>query len=429
MAYFFIINLDYMAYGFKCRHEFYGSITMTKISVTLTQHPVGQGGLMSGLLEIVDGKFHWIYDCGSNQTEALDREIDLVSVQGIVDCLFLSHLDSDHVNGVDRLLARTHVREVVMPYLNDLDRLVAAAHDDARGMLTGSFLIFLDDIEGWFRSRGVTKITFIVPYNDDGDEIDEGPKLPPHDKDETASGNITAEWDSSSKKSIMSSKDNESLIVQQLGMRATMMLKSSTGSIDWYLLPYAFRPSDNKFFLFRKALSSEFGRVSKSLLKKILRDPDARKKVRKCYDLIWSDHNLVSMALYVGPRDSNPWDAELLHALGWWRHRSHNHPAGWLGTGDMHLNIERRRKAFISYFHDIFAQVNVFCLPHHGSYRNFHASLIEAMPTMTQCVASAGPNGYGHPSKSVKQIVKSNGREFIRVNNKGKSFLKWRHKQ
>jgi len=29
------------------------------MEVTLAQHPVGQGGMMSGLLEIADGSYHW----------------------------------------------------------------------------------------------------------------------------------------------------------------------------------------------------------------------------------------------------------------------------------------------------------------------------------------------------------------------------------
>ena len=53
------------------------------MKVTLTQHAVGQGGLMSGLIEIDGGSFHWVYDCGSNQLDALKREIGIVSFQPI----------------------------------------------------------------------------------------------------------------------------------------------------------------------------------------------------------------------------------------------------------------------------------------------------------------------------------------------------------
>src|SRR3546814_9614135 len=93
---------------------------MSNLSANLTQHPVGQGGMMSGLLEIPGGRFHWVYDCGSNQKGALTREIAKVAANGEIDCLFLSHLDSDHVNGLDQLLGNVRVREVVVPYLNNV---------------------------------------------------------------------------------------------------------------------------------------------------------------------------------------------------------------------------------------------------------------------------------------------------------------------
>lgn len=144
----------------------------------MTQHPVGQGGMMSGMVAIPGGRFYWVYDCGSNQTEALNREIALVAARGEVDCLFLSHLDSDHVNGIDRLLMATRVKEVVLPYLNELDRLITAAHDDTTGALTGGFLAFLSDIEGWFGTRGVERVTYIMPRDDDDVDGGDGPDLP-----------------------------------------------------------------------------------------------------------------------------------------------------------------------------------------------------------------------------------------------------------
>ena len=147
-------------------------------NVGLTQHAVGQGGMMSGLLEIPGGHFHWVYDCGSNQSEALNREIAIVTARGDVDCLLLSHLDSDHVIGIDRLLMATHVKEVVLPYLNDLDRVIAAAHDNATGTLTGGFLTFLSDIEGWFGERGVERVTYIRPRDDTDEDEGGGPELP-----------------------------------------------------------------------------------------------------------------------------------------------------------------------------------------------------------------------------------------------------------
>ena len=397
------------------------------IDVTLTQHPVGQGGMMSGLLEIPGGRFHWVYDCGSSQTESLKREIALVAARGDVDCLFLSHLDSDHVNGIDRLLLATNVEEVVLPYLNDLDRLIAAAHDAASGALAGEFLTFLSDMEGWFGARGVERVTFITPRDDDGGDGG-GPEVPRLDGG--GDGPIRAKWVHQSREIPIDpanvSGTGKQVTTQRFEMIASLHLSASAGMLDWLLLPYAHRPSDAKLLAFRRAMFRKFGPKYATRLKAMLTDATVREKVRECYDLIWSDHNLVSMALYAGPRDSSSWSGECLQPPGWWRD-GFTRAVGWLGTGDMHLNVASRRRAMTKHYYSVLDQVNVFVLPHHGSYRNFHPSLSTMMPRLTQAVAAAGPNGYGHPSDSVRQVIQSSGREFIQVSEKGRSVLQWRH--
>jgi hypothetical protein len=398
------------------------------MQVSLTQHPVGQGGMMSGFLEIPGGRFHWVYDCGSNQTEALNREIAKVAAHGEVDCLFLSHLDSDHVNGIDRLLMVTRVKEVVLPYLNDLDRMIAAAHDDTTGALTGGFLTFLGDIEGWFGARGVERVTFITPRDDDEDG-EGGPELPRGDGG--GKGPIHPKWwgetEAPPPPSGQGKDGSARVMVQQLVTTAPLLLSAASGMIDWLLLPYAHRPSDAKLLAFRKAMYRKFGPKYPSRIKLLMSDPALREKVRECYDLIWSDHNLVSMALYAGPRGSQQWQGECVNQHPWWHHHRQGNAVGWLGTGDMHLDVGRRRKAFTRHYRDVLEQINVFGLPHHGSHRNFHHSLPDALPNLCQCVAAAGPNGYGHPSSGVKQSVQSSGKDFVHVSDKGCSFLQWRH--
>lgn len=389
---------------------------------TLTQHPVGQGGMMSGLLKIPGGHFHWVYDCGSNQTDALNREIALVAARGEVDCLFLSHLDSDHVNGIDRLLMATRVKEVVLPYLNALDRLIAAAKDDAAGALSGGFLTFLGNIEGWFGERGVDRVIFIMPRDDEAEDGD-GPEMPRSDGG--GEGPIHAKW-WPRPPAEESSQSYNGAQVGRLETTASLHLSAASGMLDWLFLPYAHRPSNKKLLAFRQAMSRKFGPQYRRQLKFLLSDPALRADVRECYDLIWSDHNLVSMALYAGPRDSKPWRGECLHHFEW-RYFRHRYAVGWLGTGDMHLDGARRRKRMLDHYREVLDQVNVFGLPHHGSHHNFHVSLPSTMQRMIQCVAAAGPNGYGHPHEMVKDIVRSAGRQFVHVSDSGQSVLTWRH--
>lgn len=408
---------------------------MSMVEAILTQHPVGQGGMMSGLLTIPGGRLHWVYDCGSNQKDALAREIANIVAVGDVDCLFLSHLDSDHVNGIDQLLASVSVQEVVLPYLNNVDRFLLAARDAKNGTLTGTTLAMLADIPAWFGERGVERVTFVDPHEDGDGGEGPGPDLPEGggDIDGGREGQIRAKWSRSGDDLNQGTKHptrSRGPIAQRMDMRATMALLPSYGPpLDWVLAPFAHRPSDDKFADFKAALLNAFGRdaLNDGFWLSALTDLDKRKKLRDCYDVIWSDHNLVSMALYTGPIRADGWvEHQILHSRARF-HGAYFSEVGWLGTGDMHLDVKVRRTSFLRHYDRLLPRVNVFGLPHHGSYLNFDSSLPSVVPSASQFVAASGPNSYDHPSKLVKRAVRYSGRKFVHVNHHTDKKLQWRH--
>ena len=83
------------------------------MEVTRTQYPVGQGCFHAGRIEWgypdsgSSDDFHYVYDCGSSSGSAVlqDAVAEWPSQVPRLDALFVSHLDTDHVNGIDRLLA------------------------------------------------------------------------------------------------------------------------------------------------------------------------------------------------------------------------------------------------------------------------------------------------------------------------------------
>lgn len=401
------------------------------MDVTMTQHPVGQGGLMSGLLECHGGSLRWAYDCGSNQTEALNREIAIFAAQGDLQLLFLSHLDSDHVNGIDSLLAKVRVEEVVLPYLREIDRIVAVAHDAAMGTLTGGFLTFLDDIEGWLRERGVERITFIEPRDDD-DEGGDGPFIP-EVGDGGGEGPIKSKWVGqpvAPPEGDGTTHYPENPTVQRLEDGATLHLWASQ-PLDWLLSPHAHSPSKSALAAFEAELIKRFGgqHSDPDFLQVILADQSLRTELKECYDAIWKDHNLVSMALYAGPVKGDAWISwtDRHYRFPWFSRRRHRGAVGWLCTGDMHLDVVRRRDAFIRHYRRLLENVNVFALPHHGSRANFSLSLFSALPNASQFAAAAGPNSYDHPSEYVIRAVQAEGRSFVQVSEHSHSALEWRH--
>lgn len=405
---------------------------MSKLSATLTQHPVGQGGMMSGLLEIPGGRFHWVYDCGSNQKEALTREIAKVADKGEIDCLFLSHLDSDHVNGIDQLLGNVRVREVVLPYLNNVDRFLLAARDAASGALSGTSVAMLADIPGWFGARGVERVTFIEPRSDDEDGEGPGPDLPDGGMDGGIEGAIRAKWSREEKGRFLTPRSARATSprVQLLQTQVTLQFVPSYGpQLDWVLAPYAHRPSTKQIKAFEDALLAAFGKnaLNDEFWLTALSDTAIRTKLRESYDVIWSDHNLVSMALYAGPVQAAVSSGHHVPRSHRWHPHQFCGEVGWLGTGDMHLDVKVRRRSFLSHYDALLPRVNVFGLPHHGSWLNYDHALPHAMPNACQFVAAAGPNSYDHPSTLVKQSVTTAGKQFVQVSDKAKATLQWRH--
>ncbi len=359
-----------------------------KTVATLVQHPVGQGGMMSGRLKVPGGVYRWIYDCGSDQRTSLDREIAVVSSQGPVDCLFISHLDNDHVEGVDRLLFTTTVGEVVIPYLDNVDKIVAAAHAMTTSSATGNYLALLSDVEGWFRQRGVERL-IVIGSGDDGAEpsVPEPPLAPVGDG--AREGPLVGKWFSP----YQSITDKSSITTRYLnGASQAVSSRNAFSTGSSRRIRIAHRLSKRGYSKRRCMQSSGCLTTHPSSFLVCWKIVLEGKKLRSCYEEIWSNHNLVSMSLYAGPLTKSasqrfevrsPYSFSRLDA------------AGWLLTGDMHLNVNRRREKFFSFYEWLAPNVGVFSLPHHGSDLNFDASVISKFPNAYQYIAAYGRNSYG----------------------------------
>jgi glyoxylase-like metal-dependent hydrolase (beta-lactamase superfamily II) len=108
--------------------------------VRRSQHAVGHGGFHTGNIKTWEmataadpepferalASFNYVYDCGSEQNTAFNGELASYRsiCSGRTDILFVSHLHSDHINGIDRLQAMAPATTVVVPYLDLIDRLV-----------------------------------------------------------------------------------------------------------------------------------------------------------------------------------------------------------------------------------------------------------------------------------------------------------------
>ncbi|MBR3209664.1 MAG: MBL fold metallo-hydrolase [Bacilli bacterium] len=95
---------------------------MEKIGAQFKVHNVGQGFFYSGTISSFEREFHFVYDCGSENTKyveaAVENYLDEFSPKQI-DMLVISHFDLDHVSGIHKLISDERivaVDKIFIPY-------------------------------------------------------------------------------------------------------------------------------------------------------------------------------------------------------------------------------------------------------------------------------------------------------------------------
>lgn len=371
-------------------------------------------------------EFVWVYDCGSDHSPPLNREI--TRFRGVhVNLLFLSHLDDDHVSGVDRLLhSAAKVSEVVLPYLDDTDRVLHLAASASSGGLTGTYIDLMSDPAEWFGSRGVDRITYIGANGDDDLPLD-GPdpvdpdtpildgKEPPLEIKGPPIGKIESEWTRSAHVADPKKQRVRRADVAIAESGAVSRISLGGWVLDWVLSPFAYKPSAAKMVKFQKELDTHFGPgLSAKEYANQARTARGRYLLRKCYNRVWKTHNLHAMALYAGPTRS---PQSIVSNTSWYgRFVSRVVQPGWLSFGDFDLSVARRRRKLIQYYWRYSAMVGHISLPHHGSDHSFHSDILSALPNLSAAIAAVGPNSYGHPGMRVQAEVGAHkGATFVRV--------------
>lgn len=396
-----------------------------------TFHPVGQGAFYSEEFFDANGKavFRVVYDCGSskycklqsniggsplNRSDIEKRVENAFNKTDIIDLLFVSHFDSDHVNLISRLRpfkSRHHIRRVVLPLLSAEERY----------MLTGAYLLS-DELRGDAEQREIIinminspetyfgsceKIVFVRPevWNDERSKREY-----PHER--------------------IAFEDLTGVIPSQSEIVIAKRNPVEKHTSDWIFSPYNHKPE--RYHDLKMALEGSFNREGRAFELKMLKDvkfvDENLVALRRCYACLHDGVNRNSMVLYSGPNviTSNV-PAGALHRMGdsrrdCWMGRylwqmmgccmrcctsrgGAFHPVfasrpGCLYTGDLSLRdaqLTRRFKKFSS-------NIGIVQLPHHGSQDSFGDGDLPMMGRA--CVATYGEkNSYGHPALSVKRVV------------------------
>jgi hypothetical protein len=417
------------------------SSNMDEIYFLQIQRPVGQGGFQTGslnrrVLRRPFGPlaaelpvFNWAYDCGSDQLSALTKQIQKIG--GVrFNVLFLSHLDSDHVVGVDKLLlTASGVDQLVLPYLGDDDWALHLAAAVAKGRLSGSLVDLAADPGGWLGARGVDRVTYIEARGEDEegegavdgpDRIEPDARIPEERGEEVSraeEGRQSTETEWSRLPGVIDQGDTSGSRAEVVLVHrgAVAAVRVAGRRLNWVLSPFAVKPCPQKMFLFKQKLEHHFGvGLTAKDYAAAARSAAGRKSLKTCYDAVWATHNLHSMALYAGPATApsgklrnTAWHGSFVRRMV---------QPGWISTGDFDASVQRRRDALLRYYSAYAPMVGQLGLPHHGSDLSFNATLLDAFPDLSCAIVAVGANNHGHPGSGVQANVAARPYiQFVRV--------------
>lgn len=356
-------------------------------TVSRVFYPVGQGAFYSEIHKMGDEKFTIVYDCGSTSKEIINKVIknNFNKKDSIIDVLFISHFDMDHISGIETLISKVkEIKTVILPGLYEEEKILLVNFYNAINENLLSSLI--SNPEEVFGAK--TKIIFIDPSssNDGPINIDDSPlileDLPPLKK-----------------------LSNGSLL--------------RSNAVDtWLFIPYNYADNQNEI---ERELEKEgfdiekFKNNSNYTLTEIAKDASlyksqGGKKLRGIYNSLKGGINDNSMFLYSGPSsieykysfhtfNSYVFANKLLELMYIKR------PA-CVYTGDGNLNKVRIAEVFKKFW----KFVGTIQVPHHGSKYSFDNKAFKGENNYICPVSFGNNNSCGHPSTEVlTEIFLENG--------------------
>jgi hypothetical protein len=404
---------------------------------TRTQQPVGQGGFHTGELCIGSARLRYIYDCGSTNQAHIDSAVvnyakSIPKENGqdkpMVDVLFISHFDNDHIKGLETLFRHVTIKKAVIPYVDHYERLYLYAAASSEGGVSKEFQSYLSNAYGWLMEKEVEQIVVVGGDGDVG---------PPGSSDSAPNREVTSEY---AQTEFLELKPNDKVRfsdplcvdsepVTHMYHYEQLNLHSGTGVIaDWHFLIYV-HPWKKKRAAFinlvKERLPEAFLDITlkseNNWLVEVLKKPSCVKIITECYDTVWKGakqkKNATTLSLYSGPHSIAMFQNTVTRGNQGTPHQMVDakdapksnavHRAGWLLTGDAAIREKVRRKPFLAHYQHLREFVGVFMLPHHGSNANFDPELLSHFNAPIYSIA-AGKTKH-HPHMTVLRSASAAG--------------------
>ena len=419
------------------------------------QLPVGQGGFHVGTLRdlgkdestwrssivndaIVSADFMYVYDCGSIPIEGVENAVRSIVAKRVsrrLDMLFVSHFDRDHVCGIPYLLHEKkglQVDTIVIPYLDDIDRIIAFGSSSATRAEPRAERFYNDivvDPIGVFEQFEPRQIIMVASDEEDegGSGFFELPTItPPHSDPDGQSWTIKDTIGTRSTRGLppVPRRTPEGAIVMQ-----SIEFEVATGTKGgWLLKPYVKKASKLDRDTFCLAVEVLLKWPRGSFREKVRNEKVRRSLVTKhltilsrAYAWAFGDKNETSLSLYSGP--ANPEEAG---AVVYRSKMLDSARIGWMGTGDACFKDPKMVRNFQNHFSGELEWVSTFMLPHHGSAHNFDPTLPVVDADLWVAAAQPIHPNWKHPAPEIVKAIKASGARFRKVGSSPDSRLEER---
>lgn len=386
----------------------YSDSIMNGVRVVRTCYPVGHGGFSVERLFVAGVcRFTAIYDCGSKSKSLIEGMVRHAFLgydkkKEVVDAVFLSHFDDDHINGLPFLFSRCDIKKIYFPlvtkseevlYLRFISLVASKTPEEAvtfqlLGYLSRNDYSTADNRVGWLR-------------NSDADFV--GVK-PDGQLDVVSEENVA--W------------ANRRVHVTKAGDPIPLGFE-----IDWIYVPYTI-DIDNACERFHEKL------LEKGWLKEIedgtlMSRTDKEvvlTEIRKLYLEVSKGTtsnprtNLYSMVLFSG--STSNWgrtkldtrrvccnSGKIPHPESCCSHLA----SGCLYTGDYSAKAFWKWNKLEGAFGQYKNLIGCIQLPHHGSVRNYNPGFC-SLNSESCFVVFANPEDAKHPAESVRKSLQEQGR-------------------
>lgn len=406
-----------------------------RASASLRFNSVGQGLFYTARV----GAFNLVYDCGSLRKRRLSKAIQTfreslaTPVGGFepLHALVLSHLDWDHVSGLDQLLGnlvstRLPVQQVFLPYLPPIERLALSAW---WGNSPDWYLEFLAQPETYFASKDVGSLIF-MSRKEGGDQEHAPPWARRDSRESTPSSGRDIRVEPTGVNQLDSPQSAEQLSPPQ-GSPLRVSFADDAGYWDvggsWALRFFVASPPPSALLEFESCVLSELNRdedvdyLDNVRIRKWIQGGALRERLLPCYHLLAGSLNSTTLVLYHGPVGDPPSIHQVRAFQGTDASNARtqtrtvkNPSAGFLLTGDFEPKNRRAFNEFMAHYRDYVPRTSGLLVPHHGSGVTWRREFATEFRGERFWYVSAGfGNQFKHPSGKVIEDILSSGGDLL----------------